>query len=128
MSQDEKNTEDFFDTLSKKSNDDKASSPGVLVLRHALRKQIDTVRSVETQKHIELTAEEKRKMEAVKQHLIENGLLNEPENEKKETKKQTDIAEWLNKTLFGTGWQQPIAMAASLLIVSLVVPWAAGCY
>lgn len=119
MSQDDHNTTGFFNKLSGKATADDVTDKdrGVVMLRKALQNQLETIRQAEAAKGEALSGEELAKMNALKQDLIAKGLIGGSVH------KQT-LTDWLEKIrefIFGTGWERPIALAASILFAIALI-------
>ena len=119
----EEDTHEFFERLAgKPPTDGSTPRPGVVALRDALRAQIETLRSAASATEVDLTPEEKARMAALKQHLIDRGLLGAPVASKSSRLvDRPSLIQRVRYALLGSGWQRPMAVAASLLLVTLVV-------
>ncbi len=122
-------SEKFFDTLAGRER----SVPGADALREALEAEARTVREAEGATAEELSDDERAKMAAIKNRLIEAGLLpaispvSQPggavPNPSPNFSKPVALA-WhnlLSGLLSGSDWLRPVAAVASLAIVSLLV-------
>lgn len=120
-SHDEDEAVEFFEKLAGRSSPDKTSANdrGVVALRDALRNQIETMRAAEAANASDLSASELAKMDALRQQLLDKGLIGKPtaENAKQAAATRPNWAQWLRDALLGTGWQRPFAVAASLVMV-----------
>lgn len=119
MSQDDDSTKDFFDKLAGKvtvesSKDDR----GVAMLREALQNQRKTIQEAEAATDEVLSGEELAKMNAIKQQLIAKGLI----NTSLQKQRHKDWLVVIRDFIFGTGWERPVALAASMLF-AIALMW-----
>jgi hypothetical protein len=127
MIREEENTNAFFEQLQgKPPTDGRSPRPGIAALRDALQAQIATMRSAETATAADLTSEEKEHMDALKQRLINQGLLGVPvtpvvANTKSQIVKQPSLLQRIGEALLGDSWYRPVAFAASMVFGVLVV-------
>lgn len=123
MNRDEEETRRFLERLAGKPlADGSPPHPGLMVLRDALRAQAETERAAESATEADLTAEEKACMLVIKQHLIDRELLGAPVTKLPErVKPRSSLLQRLKETVFGSGWRGPVAVAASLMLTTLVV-------
>jgi len=124
MSQDEDKTNDFFDRLAGKSpSNGSESSPGAEVLREALQAQVDTMRAAEQASADDLSAEEKAEMDVLKQQLLDRGLIGKPSTTTSpKTKERTNWLQRISEILLDTGWERPVALAASVAF-AIAIGW-----
>lgn len=123
MNRDDEETRKFFEQLAGRPTDDGAPPrPGIEALRDGLRAQIEIERAAESATDADLTGEEKARMLAIKQHLIERGLLGAPiAKSPSRTEARPSLLQRLKEAVFGSGWHGPVAVAASLMLAALVV-------
>lgn len=123
MSREEEDTNTFFERLGgNPPTDGSAARPSVNALRDALRAQIETMRSAESATEAELTAEERVRMAALKQLLVDRGLFGAPgAGTPSRFVNRPGLFKRVRDALLGSGWQRPVVVAASLLLVTLAV-------
>lgn len=126
MSREEEDTHAFFEQLQGKTpTDGRASRPGVTALREALQAQTVTMRSAEMATMADLDSEEKARMAALKQRLIDQGLLGVPvvpvASKTPRFVEHTSLLQRIRDVLLGDGWQRPVAFAASVIFGILIV-------
>lgn len=118
MSRDDQQTDKLFDrlagTTAQKNNE---SNLGSEVLRDAIRAQIETQRVAEKMICDDLSAEQKLKMDAIKQQLLAQGLIGVASTSNSNSKNNNNWIQRLHKLIFDTGWERPIAFAMSMLFV-----------
>lgn len=118
MSQHDDNTTDFFNKLAGKATvDANGKDRGVAMLREALQNQIKTIRQAEAAESETLSVEELAKMAAIKQQLIAKGLIGRTPPRQSQSNWMAKISEYI----FGTGWERPVALAASIMFVTALV-------
>ena len=126
MSNEEEVTNEFFKQLAgKPQNGENTQRPGVTALKEALQAQIETTRSAENATMADLDFEEKARMAALKQRLIDQGLLGiRVSPVARSTKRNVDLTSLLHRlrdSLLGDDWYRPVALAASVIFGILVV-------
>ncbi len=106
---------------------------GAEAMRDALETEAQTINEAESARADELSVQEKSKMDAIKQQLIDQGAFASPispaldrHREQRRRKKSSNNDEQtlpnkLVQWLFGHNWQRPMFIAASMLIATVVV-------
>lgn len=126
MNREEEETNAFFEQLQgKPPTDGRSPRPGIAALRDALQAQIAIMRSAETATAADLTSEEKERMDALKQRLIDQGLLGVPVAPVASTMsrivKRPSLLQHIGEALLGDSWYRPVAFMASVVFGVLVV-------
>ena len=124
MTRDDGKTDELFAKLSGSAGAPGSErDEGIAALREALRGQIDTMRSAENADISELSAEEKARMTALKQQLIDRGLLGEQAGRKPQPPPEPGPSWWrrAREAIGGAGWERPFAVAASVVFIGVLV-------
>ncbi|VAX01687.1 hypothetical protein MNBD_GAMMA22-2083 [hydrothermal vent metagenome] len=109
MSQEKQKTDKLFDRLAgTPPGNETESNSGTQVLRTAIQAQIATQRAAEQASRDELNATQKTQMDAIKQQLLEQGLIGVANR---------SWFQSLQKLIFASGWERPFALAVSMMFV-----------
>ena len=120
MSQEEDKTNDFFDVLAGKVPPNNiAPSSGGKVVGEALRAQIETINASKKARRDDLSVEEKRTMDALKQQLLDKGLIGVVSGTIPSEQPGTGVSRLKRRLArgFDRGWERPLALAASIVFV-----------
>lgn len=110
---DERDADDYFEALAGR----RPAAPGAQALREALRAQAQTLREAEQATLADLDAGERARMDALKARLQAAGAF-------RPAAAAPPAPGWsgrLRALLLGDAWQRPLAVAAGLLLASLLV-------
>lgn len=119
----------FFETLAGRANGQAAGK----AMREALQAEAKTIQGAENSSLKDLSKEELRAMEVIKQKLIADGVFRPQATGSELVEYSTapkpvpssitpqSMFDLMVKFIFGHSWQRPLAMVASVLMVSLVV-------
>lgn len=119
--------ETFFEALAGRGD----GYPGARALREAIQAEARTLREAESARSEELSDAERARMDTIKQRLIEAGVFRKiagsvdrqpPAPSASSTPaRQRSLWDGLRELLFGGTWQRPLALAASLLLATVLV-------
>lgn len=121
--------EHFYDVLASRSQ----GHAGAEALRDALEAEARTLQEAEEARTEDLSVHERSQMDAIKQQLIDQGVLGSPispalERYQEQTRRKKSsnyyaqtLPNKLLQWLLGDNWQRPLAIAASLLVATVVV-------
>lgn len=110
MDSDGRDTEDYFEALAGRRD----GGPGAAALREALRAQARTLREAGQARAEDLSADEKAKMASLKLRLQAAGVFCGAPRPAPGA-----LARW-RRWLFGDTWQRPLAIAAGVLMASVL--------
>lgn len=124
MTPDDTESDNFLNALAgRRPNGEKGPNPGAQAMRAALLAQAQTVREAHAAQASDLSDQEAAQMAELKQRLVQQGVLPPPRNQPSKARPPQQIKWWraLTDTLLGGGWPRSMAMAASVVLVSVVV-------
>lgn len=110
MDGDERDIEDYFEALAGRRD----GGPGPAALRAALQAQARTLREAERARADDLDEAERARMDSLKQRLVAAGAFRPPP-----APAPGALARWRDR-LFGGSWQRPLALAAGVLLASVL--------
>lgn len=113
--------EGYFDALAgRPPADEGAASRGVLALRAALQAEARCVAEAEAKAGTALSPSEQAHLDAIKQQLLAQGVLAPAKPPLTVRAPSSGLRKRL-AWLLGGGWQAPLAVAASLMLASVLV-------
>lgn len=124
MPLDDTESDAFFDALGgRRPAEGERPASGAQAMRAALLAQANTVREAQAAQASDLSAEEAAQMAELKLRLVQQGVLKKsgPQAHKTGSLRMAQWWQGLVDALLGGGWQRPMAVAASLMLVSAVV-------
>lgn len=113
---DERDADDYFDALAGR----RPGSPGARALRDALQAQANTLREAERATAADLGADERARMASLKARLQAAGVFR-PVTPAVAPPPAPGWGGKLRALLLGDSWQRPLAIAAGLLLASVLV-------